>query len=135
MFLSREFDSKLRGFKGELKSFSWVWDAAKSIWAALDPPPPPLGAARVVSDSESFEVVCHNHHAFLSGRARFLTETGCEFVAAEAGGWVRAVVPIESEEQACRDFLALGADIEVLEPPELRSRLAAAAWATAALYQ
>jgi len=55
--------------------------------------------------------------------------------SAEAEGWVRAVVPIESVEQACHDFLALGADIEVLEPPELRSRLAAAAQATAALYQ
>jgi predicted DNA-binding transcriptional regulator YafY len=53
---------------------------------------------------------------------------------AETQGWVRAVVPIESEEQACREFLALGADIEVLEPPELRARLAAAARATAALY-
>jgi predicted DNA-binding transcriptional regulator YafY len=52
----------------------------------------------------------------------------------ETGGWVRAVVPIESEEQACREFLALGADIEVLEPPDLRARLAAAARATAALY-
>jgi predicted DNA-binding transcriptional regulator YafY len=54
--------------------------------------------------------------------------------AAETGGWVRAVVAIESVEQACREFLALGADIEVLEPPALRARVAAAARATAALY-
>ena len=47
---------------------------------------------------------------------------------------MRAVVPIESVEQACREFLALGADIEVLEPPALRGRLASAARATAALY-
>jgi predicted DNA-binding transcriptional regulator YafY len=53
----------------------------------------------------------------------------------EAGGWIRAVVPIESAEQACREFLALGADVEVLEPPALRARLAAAARATAALYE
>jgi predicted DNA-binding transcriptional regulator YafY len=66
--------------------------------------------------------------ARLSGAARL-----CDPVA-EAGGWVRAVVPIESVEQACREFLALGADVEVLEPPELRTRLAAAARATAALY-
>jgi hypothetical protein len=37
--------------------------------------------------------------------------------------------------QAWHDFLAPGADIEVLEPPGLRSRLAAAARATAALYE
>jgi len=66
--------------------------------------------------------------ARLSGAARL------SHPAAEAGGWVRAVVPIESVEQACGEFLALGADIEVLEPPELRTRLAAAARATAALY-
>ena len=34
-----------------------------------------------------------------------------------------------------RDFLSLGADVEVLEPPALRARLAAAARATAALYE
>ena len=54
---------------------------------------------------------------------------------AEPDGWIRAVVPIESVEHACREFLALGPDIEVLEPPALRARLAAAARATAALYQ
>jgi predicted DNA-binding transcriptional regulator YafY len=52
----------------------------------------------------------------------------------EAGGWMRAVVPIESVEQACREFLALGPDIEVLEPAALRARMAAAAQATAARY-
>jgi predicted DNA-binding transcriptional regulator YafY len=52
----------------------------------------------------------------------------------EAGGWIRAVVPIESVEQACREFLALGPDIEVLEPAALRARMAAIAQATAARY-
>jgi predicted DNA-binding transcriptional regulator YafY len=36
---------------------------------------------------------------------------------------------------AVRQFLALGPDIEVLDPPELRSRLAAMAHATSALYR
>jgi predicted DNA-binding transcriptional regulator YafY len=54
--------------------------------------------------------------------------------AGEAGGWIRAVVPIESVEQACREFLALGPDIEVLEPAALRARMAATAQATAARY-
>ncbi|MGH3150437.1 MAG: WYL domain-containing protein, partial [Streptosporangiaceae bacterium] len=52
----------------------------------------------------------------------------------EPGGWTRAVIPIESAEQACREFLALGADVEVLGPPALRARLAAAVRAAAALY-
>ncbi|HEY6311323.1 MAG TPA: WYL domain-containing protein [Streptosporangiaceae bacterium] len=69
--------------------------------------------------------------ARLSGAAaRALAETGVP----EAGGWIRAVVPIESVEQACREFLGFGADIEVLEPAVLRTRLAATARATAALY-
>jgi predicted DNA-binding transcriptional regulator YafY len=59
----------------------------------------------------------------------------------DAPGWYAAPdeVPLlpavaGAVEQACREFLALGADIEVLEPPALRTRLAAAARATAALY-
>ncbi|MEV8314426.1 YafY family protein [Streptomyces sp. NPDC059900] len=42
-------------------------------------------------------------------------------------GWVRAVLPIESVDHAHDEFLRLGADIEVLQPPELRARLAATA--------
>jgi predicted DNA-binding transcriptional regulator YafY len=52
----------------------------------------------------------------------------------EPDGWTRAVVPIESLDFAVRQFLALGPEIEVLDPPELRSRLAAVARATSALY-
>jgi predicted DNA-binding transcriptional regulator YafY len=47
-------------------------------------------------------------------------------------GWTRAVLPIESVDLAISDFLA--PDIEVLEPPELRARVAARARAIAALY-
>ncbi|MEW2632584.1 WYL domain-containing protein [Streptomyces sp. NPDC048389] len=53
--------------------------------------------------------------------ARALAETG----TAEPDGWIRAVLPIESLDHAHNGFLALGADVEVLEPAELRSRLAA----------
>lgn len=42
-------------------------------------------------------------------------------------GWIRAVLPIESVSHAHDEFLRLGADIEVLQPPELRARLAATA--------
>jgi predicted DNA-binding transcriptional regulator YafY len=49
-------------------------------------------------------------------------------------GWVRAVLPIESIDNAHRAFLALGTEIEVLEPPELRARLAATAQALAIRY-
>jgi predicted DNA-binding transcriptional regulator YafY len=69
--------------------------------------------------------------ARLSGAAaRALAETGVP----GAGGWIRAVVPIESVEEACREFLGFGPDIEVLEPAELRARIAEAARATAARY-
>ncbi|MGW2045954.1 helix-turn-helix transcriptional regulator [Streptomyces sp. NPDC001858] len=39
-------------------------------------------------------------------------------------GWTLATVPIESVDHAHGEFLRLGTDIEVLEPPELRERIA-----------
>ncbi|WP_413759616.1 helix-turn-helix transcriptional regulator [Streptomyces sp. MMBL 11-3] len=52
----------------------------------------------------------------------------------EADGWTRATVPIESVEHAHGEFLRLGADVEVLEPAELRARIAATAAALARTY-
>ncbi len=62
------------------------------------------------------------------------TESVARTGSVEPDGWIRAVLPVESTEFALRQFLALGPEIEVLDPPELRSRLAAAARATAVLY-
>jgi predicted DNA-binding transcriptional regulator YafY len=53
---------------------------------------------------------------------------------ADADGWVRARVPIESAGQALADFLRLGADIEILEPAELRDQAARTIRAMAAIY-
>jgi predicted DNA-binding transcriptional regulator YafY len=44
------------------------------------------------------------------------------------------VLPIESIDNAHRTFLALGTEVEVLEPPQLRVRLATAARALATRY-
>ena len=52
----------------------------------------------------------------------------------EADGWIRAVLPIESIDNAHRTFLALGTEVEVLEPPQLRARLAATVRALAIRY-
>lgn len=52
----------------------------------------------------------------------------------EPDGWIRAVLPTESLDDAHRTFLALGTDVEVLQPPELRARLAATAHALARRY-
>ena len=49
-------------------------------------------------------------------------------------GWTRAIVPIESVDQAHDEFLRLGAAIEVLEPAELRDRIARTVAALARLY-
>lgn len=53
---------------------------------------------------------------------------------AEPDGRTRAVLPIESLDHAHGAFLALGTDVEVLAPPELRARLAATARALAERY-
>ncbi|WP_372352583.1 helix-turn-helix transcriptional regulator [Streptomyces sp. KL116D] len=62
--------------------------------------------------------------------ARAAQDTG----RAEPDGWTRARVPIESVGHAHDAFLRLGADIEVIEPAELRDRIAATATALAKLY-
>jgi predicted DNA-binding transcriptional regulator YafY len=54
---------------------------------------------------------------------------------ADAGGWVRARVPIESAGQALADFLRLGADIEILEPAELREQAIRTVQAMTVVYQ
>jgi predicted DNA-binding transcriptional regulator YafY len=69
-----------------------------------------------------------------AARATAAVRAAAEAGVSEPGGWIRAVVPIESVEQACREFLALGPDIEVLEPAALRARIATTARATAARY-
>jgi len=52
----------------------------------------------------------------------------------DAGGWVRATLPIESPDHALADLLRLGPEVEVLEPPELRSRMVDTARALVDLY-
>ncbi|GGX53418.1 transcriptional regulator [Streptomyces fructofermentans] len=52
----------------------------------------------------------------------------------ESDGWTRATVPVESVEHAHAEFLRLGADIEVLEPAELRARIAGTVAALARTY-
>lgn len=49
-------------------------------------------------------------------------------------GWVRAVLPIESIRHAHVEFLKLGADVEVLHPPELRAMITDTVRALAARY-
>lgn len=49
-------------------------------------------------------------------------------------GWAEVVVPVESVEHAAVDFLRLGAEAEVLEPPDLREAMAATARRVTALY-
>jgi predicted DNA-binding transcriptional regulator YafY len=42
----------------------------------------------------------------------------------DADGWVRVVIPIEGVDQAAAELMRLGTDAEVLEPPEVRRRIA-----------
>lgn len=50
-------------------------------------------------------------------------------------GWVRVVLPIESVEHARGELLRLGAEAEVLAPPELRERVRETASALAEIYR
>lgn len=50
-------------------------------------------------------------------------------------GWVTATLPIESHRHAEAALLRLGAEVEVLTPPELRARMATTARTLAARYE
>jgi predicted DNA-binding transcriptional regulator YafY len=65
---------------------------------------------------------------------RAVSEAIASAGSAEPDGWIRAVVPIESVAHAHDEFLRLGASVEVLQPNELRDRLAATSQEIAALY-
>ncbi|HYD89733.1 MAG TPA: YafY family protein [Vitreimonas sp.] len=53
---------------------------------------------------------------------------------ADKHGWREAEIPIESVDHAARELLKLGAEAEVLAPPELRKRMGEAAAALGAIY-
>ncbi|MEV4256820.1 YafY family protein [Spirillospora sp. NPDC049652] len=53
----------------------------------------------------------------------------------DADGWVTAVLPVESAEVAFTQLLGLGPEVEVLEPAELRARMAETTERAAALYR
>lgn len=55
--------------------------------------------------------------------------------SAKRAQWRQLVIPIESVEFAATQLLRLGPEIEVLEPPALRARMAATARNLAALYR
>ncbi|SNS39794.1 helix-turn-helix transcriptional regulator [Actinomadura mexicana] len=50
-------------------------------------------------------------------------------------GWVHATLPIESVRHAHVEFLKLGADVEVIDPPHLRDMIATTARTLAARYR
>jgi predicted DNA-binding transcriptional regulator YafY len=52
----------------------------------------------------------------------------------DADGWVEVTLPFELQDQAAHELLRLGAEVEVLDPPELREQVAATISAMAARY-
>jgi predicted DNA-binding transcriptional regulator YafY len=55
-------------------------------------------------------------------------------VPSDRDGWVRVVIPIESIDQAAADLIRLGTEVEVLDPPELRRRIAETAHMLSRVY-
>jgi predicted DNA-binding transcriptional regulator YafY len=98
-----------------------------------------------VTSSRAFETSVYHSSATLRVTARGLArldslgslvaQAAAETATpADAGGWVRVTIPIESIERAASDLIGLGADVEVVEPAELRERLAATVQALVRLY-
>ncbi len=88
-------------------------------------------AAHWSRELAGFHARLHTGHALVR-----LTPEGARRlgVPPAAEGWTRARVPIESIDHAHGEFLRLGTDVEVLEPPALRDRLAATVRALASRY-
>jgi predicted DNA-binding transcriptional regulator YafY len=88
-----------------------------------------------VTSSRAFETSVYHSTATLRVTARGLAKLDVlgslvARAAAEtatppgADGWLSITIPIESIERAASGLIALGADAEVVEPAELRERLA-----------
>lgn len=54
---------------------------------------------------------------------------------ADRKGWVKVTIPIESVEHAAMELMRVGAECEVIGPPELRARMAMDAASLASLYR
>jgi predicted DNA-binding transcriptional regulator YafY len=50
-------------------------------------------------------------------------------------GWIKATIPVQADEVGARQLLYLGADMEVLEPRDLRAAIATLARSIAATYR
>ncbi|WP_413207113.1 helix-turn-helix transcriptional regulator [Rhodospirillum sp. A1_3_36] len=74
-------------------------------------------SVRVRLSERGLELVRHLHAPFAVARMTVSEET-------DADGWREATLPAAAPKEAVFDFLRLGAEAEVLEPPELRTLLA-----------
>ncbi|MFK0255121.1 helix-turn-helix transcriptional regulator [Streptomyces sp. NPDC090445] len=104
---------------------------------------PPAGfdlAAHWERAQEDFRARLYRGQAEVRLSPRGVTRLNADDAAAAAAGggpdperegWTRAVLPVESPEHAVAAYLALGTDIEVLGPPELRALIADTAAAVA----
>jgi predicted DNA-binding transcriptional regulator YafY len=98
-----------------------------------------------VTSSRAFETSVYQASATLRLTARGLVRldllgsrvaeaAAASATPADSDGWISVTIPIESTERAASDLIALGADAEVVEPAELRERLAMTVQALARLY-
>ncbi|MGW8778765.1 helix-turn-helix transcriptional regulator [Streptomyces sp. NPDC055796] len=124
------------GPEGAAEPRTYRVDQVLSVRETADRAEPPRGfdlAGYWQRTQEEFHARLHPEEALvrLSPRAAARL-TGAQARALATGapdpelpGWTRALLPIESQEQAEEQFLSLGPDAEVLAPPTLRSRIRA----------
>ncbi|WP_242894797.1 helix-turn-helix transcriptional regulator [Actinomadura litoris] len=96
-------------------------------------------AAAFVRSMLGGEVTVRLSPAGMRGLRWAVEQYAAERAAEAAGppderGWVVTTLPVESVTVAFSELLRLGPEVEVLEPPELRARMAGAAARLAALY-
>ena len=96
-------------------------------------------AAQFLREMHTTHVVVRISPAGLRGLRSAVGQSARDAAAEAAGppdeqGWVVTRLPVESDDVACHQLTGLGPEVEVLEPPALRDRMAATARRLAALY-
>lgn len=84
-------------------------------------------SVRVRLSERGLDLVRHVHAPYAVARMAVAQE-------ADADGWREVTLPAASLKEAVSDFLRLGAEVEVIAPPDLRTLLAETAMRIAALH-
>jgi hypothetical protein len=73
---------------GDIRNYTFIWDASADEWRTLEAPPPKPGAAptgragrRSEGQLEAADAICHDYNQLVAGTLRNVSDMGCELVS------------------------------------------------------